>query len=286
MGAREDRVEALGLQELVRDVEGGLDLADAEELDDVGVLELGRELHLVHQALDHVPVGGQVGPDAQHDHDLLEPSGAQLRRPVLRPQPRGFDFLEEDELPELLSLRHGRASGAGSSREKIARRAGAFNFRGLGSTGDRMSRCVRASNSPVSSRSSSVRSPRCRPRTKGGAARRRRAAARPSRSMPGPPPPAMRTPLRPTPPHPRTSTSTTWRCSTTATTSSSAATLSTSTAAPCACSPTPRAATIRCRSRSRSMRRARRWPSRRKVPPPSTSPSRSRSTAAGTTPRT
>ena len=107
LAAGEHGLQALALEELVRDVERGVDLADAEQLDDVGVLELGGELHLVHQALDRLRAGGERGPHAQDGDDLLEAGRAELGRAVFGAQPGGFDFFEQHELPEFLFPGHG-----------------------------------------------------------------------------------------------------------------------------------------------------------------------------------
>jgi hypothetical protein len=135
LAAVEDGLQALALDELVRDVEGRVDLADAEQLDDVGILQLGRELHLVHQALHRLRVRGEVGPDAEHRDDLLEAGRAELGGAVLRAETGGLDLFEEHELSELLFLGHGgRPSSALSFLAprvawKISRAHKAFNVR-------------------------------------------------------------------------------------------------------------------------------------------------------------
>jgi hypothetical protein len=81
--AVEDGLEALPFQELVRDVVERVHLPDAEDLDDVRILELGRELDLIHQALGGVGVGGQAGLEANYGNDFLKAGRAELGRPVL-----------------------------------------------------------------------------------------------------------------------------------------------------------------------------------------------------------
>jgi hypothetical protein len=101
--------QALALEELVGDPARAPHLAaDPEDPDDVRVLELGGELHLVHEQLHALGVRGQGGGEAEDGDDLLQPGGTELGRAVLRPQPGGVDLLQEDELAELLLLDHGR----------------------------------------------------------------------------------------------------------------------------------------------------------------------------------
>jgi hypothetical protein len=106
--AIEDGLEALAFDEFVRNIISGLDFTDSVDLDDVGALDLGRELRLVHQAFCNVAADRDRRVQAQDAHDLLETRLTQLGSPVLRPDPRRLDFFEEDELPELFLLGHGR----------------------------------------------------------------------------------------------------------------------------------------------------------------------------------
>jgi hypothetical protein len=106
--AREDRLEALGLQELRGDVVGVLDLADPQRLHDVGVLQLGRELDLVHEGLHALGMGRQLRPDAEDGDQLLEAGIAELGGAVLGAQARRLDLLQQHELAELLPLPHER----------------------------------------------------------------------------------------------------------------------------------------------------------------------------------
>src|SRR5262245_43258296 len=105
--ATEDRLEALPLQELEGNVVGGVDLSDPVDLQDVRVLKLGGELHLIHQALDGIGLRRQVLTQLEDGDDLIETRGTQLGRSVFVAQTRGVDLLEKDELAELFSLGHG-----------------------------------------------------------------------------------------------------------------------------------------------------------------------------------
>ncbi len=104
--AVEDDPEALPLHVLVGDVVALLDLADAEDLQDVGVLELGRDLGLVHEGPRQVGVARDRGLQTEDGDDFLETRRAQPGRTVFGAQARRLGFLEEDQFPELLSPGH------------------------------------------------------------------------------------------------------------------------------------------------------------------------------------
>jgi hypothetical protein len=91
----------------VRDVEGRVDLADAEELDDVGILELGANFTWSIRLFTVSAFAERFGPHAQDGDDLLEAGGAELGGAILRAETGGLDLFEEHELPELLFLGHG-----------------------------------------------------------------------------------------------------------------------------------------------------------------------------------
>ncbi len=115
--AVEDDSEALPLHVLLGDVVALLDLADAEDLQDVGVLELGRDLGLVHEGAREVGVPRNRRLQTEDGDDSLETRSAQLGGAVFRAQARRLGFLEEDQFPELLSPGH--LSFGGSRRSGI-----------------------------------------------------------------------------------------------------------------------------------------------------------------------
>ncbi len=109
--ALEDGAEALPFSVLVGDVVGLVDLPDPEDLQDMGVLELGRNFCLVHQAAGDVGVARDTGRKAQDGDDLLETRRTKFGGAILLPEPGRVVLLEEHELAELLSWRHGVGSG-------------------------------------------------------------------------------------------------------------------------------------------------------------------------------
>jgi hypothetical protein len=115
--AVEHGVEALGLQELVRDVVRVVHLADAMDLEEVRVVQLRRELHLVHQGFDGVGMTGQRGLEPQEGDDLLEAGGRELGGAMLRAEATGLDLFEKHELTELLFPGHGALSRCENRRQ-------------------------------------------------------------------------------------------------------------------------------------------------------------------------
>src|SRR5207247_3908554 len=81
----------------------------------VGVLELGRDLRLVHEGPRQVWVVRDRGLQTEDGDDLLETRRAQLGRTVFGAQARRLGFLEEDQLPELLSPGHLSFGGSGEA---------------------------------------------------------------------------------------------------------------------------------------------------------------------------
>src|SRR6185295_6170608 len=100
--APEDRLQALAFDELVGDVVGALDLADAEDLENVRILELRGELRLVHEDLGRLGGRRQRGAQLQELNDLLEARGPELGRSVVGAEVRGVERFEQNELTELL----------------------------------------------------------------------------------------------------------------------------------------------------------------------------------------
>src|SRR5262249_9803390 len=68
----EDRAQVLAVDELERDEEGIVDFAEIEDLGDVRVAELHRDLRLIDEHLDELFVLGDVGEDALDREEALE----------------------------------------------------------------------------------------------------------------------------------------------------------------------------------------------------------------------
>ena len=119
--AREDGAQALALQELVGDVVRRVDLADPVDLEHVRVLELGRELDLVHQALDRLGVRRERGFRRRTLTIFSRPVSAELGRTVFVADADVLDLFQEDELPEFSSWPSRRSYLASQVGDKVPR---------------------------------------------------------------------------------------------------------------------------------------------------------------------
>ena len=97
----QDLEQIAAVDVLHRDVVGVADLAQVEDVRDVHVLELDRDLGLVDQHLDEVVVRREVGVDHLQGHDLLEALQALGRGEVDLGHAAGRDLREETVGAEL-----------------------------------------------------------------------------------------------------------------------------------------------------------------------------------------
>ena len=101
LAAIEDAAQVLAVHELERDEVGILDLAEIEDLRDVGVVELDRDLRLVDEHRDELFVLSDVRQDALDGEQTLEALDAEgFRLPNLG-HAADVDAVEELVLSEL-----------------------------------------------------------------------------------------------------------------------------------------------------------------------------------------
>jgi hypothetical protein len=101
-GLAQDAPDVAAVDVLHRDEVDAADLAQLEELDDVGVVEHERELGLAHEGLDEGRVLGQVRQEALERHHALDALDAALLGAVDRRHPADAEALEDGVRAELL----------------------------------------------------------------------------------------------------------------------------------------------------------------------------------------
>jgi len=110
--AIEDRAQVAAVDVLERDVVAAIDDAEVEDLGDVRVVQLHRDLRLVDEHLDELFVLRDVRKDALHGDEALEALDAVRLGPEDLRHPADVDPLEEVVLAEGNRLLHGDTNPA------------------------------------------------------------------------------------------------------------------------------------------------------------------------------
>ena len=118
--AIEDRAQILAVHELERDEERVLDFAEIEDLSDVRVVELHRDLRFIDEHLDELFVLGNVGKDALDREQALEAFDTEGLGLEDLGHAADVHPLEQVIFPERDGLLHSTASTSHAHEQQIA----------------------------------------------------------------------------------------------------------------------------------------------------------------------